>query len=288
MFKVGEDSEFVSADGDGNEAHPNAGGADEQVNHPPTDDSVSRHRCKRCNAGRSHDRARPAPSAASVRQPGQRPQGADRMAGKGRTGVHVSLEATGIYSLDSALALHVARHIEVAVLNPKMVNRFAQTLHRSKTDAADAQVLAEYRRRMLFMAWQPPIPSIASRTSIYRSDESPCTPLGLALWWAFDCEKHLATADTQIHEVSTGLIVRGSLMDSSTQISLWISCSGCLRVFRFGQSLCDKTCEFGARAMKACSSKPAHDPIDWNMNLTNTFSQNAAKAAETKKRCGKK
>jgi transposase len=68
----------------------------------------------------------------------------------------VSLEATGIYSLDLALALDAAERIEVAVLNPKVVNRFAQTLRRSKTDSADAQVLAEYSRRMPFTAWRAP------------------------------------------------------------------------------------------------------------------------------------
>jgi hypothetical protein len=66
--------------------------------------------------------------------------------GKHKTVARVSLEATGIYSLDLALALHADLHIEVAVLhptdedqsagtpvlNPKMVNRFAQTLRRSK------------------------------------------------------------------------------------------------------------------------------------------------------------
>jgi transposase len=64
--------------------------------------------------------------------------------------VRVCLEATGLYSLDLALALHAAEEIEVAVINPKKVNRFAATLCRSKTDPADAQVLAEYARRMPF------------------------------------------------------------------------------------------------------------------------------------------
>jgi transposase len=54
------------------------------------------------------------------------------------TRVRVCLEATGLYSLDLALALHAAAGIEVAVLNPKTVNRFAATLCRSKTDPADA------------------------------------------------------------------------------------------------------------------------------------------------------
>jgi len=70
--------------------------------------------------------------------------------------VRVCLEATGRYSLDLALALHAAAGIEVAVLNPKKVNGFAATLCRSKTDPADAQVLAEYARRMPFQSWHPP------------------------------------------------------------------------------------------------------------------------------------
>lgn len=76
--------------------------------------------------------------------------------GRRKAQVRVSLEATGIYSLDLALALDGAQGIEVAVLNPKLANRFAQTLRRSKTDAADALVLAEYSQRMPFTAWQPP------------------------------------------------------------------------------------------------------------------------------------
>jgi transposase len=76
--------------------------------------------------------------------------------GKYNALVRVSLEATGIYSLDLALALDAAASIEVAVLNPKLVNRFAQTLRRSKTDAADALVLAEHSQRMPFTPWQRP------------------------------------------------------------------------------------------------------------------------------------
>jgi transposase len=70
--------------------------------------------------------------------------------------LRVCLEATGLYSLDLALALHAADGIEIAVLNPKTVHRFASTLCRSKTDPADALVLAEYARRMPFTPWRPP------------------------------------------------------------------------------------------------------------------------------------
>lgn len=75
---------------------------------------------------------------------------------KRKAPVRVSLEATGIYSLDLAVALDAAEGIAVAVLNPKAVNRFSQTLRRSKTDKADAQALAEYSRRMPFVAWRAP------------------------------------------------------------------------------------------------------------------------------------
>jgi transposase len=75
---------------------------------------------------------------------------------KDKAPARVSLEATGIYSLDLALALDQAEGIEVAVLNPKLMHRFAQTLRRSKTDSADAQVLAEYSCRMPFTPWSAP------------------------------------------------------------------------------------------------------------------------------------
>lgn len=75
---------------------------------------------------------------------------------KAGTRIRVCLEATGLYSLDIALRLHATSGIEVAVLNPKVVNRFAATLCRSKTDPADAQMLAEYARRMPFQSWHPP------------------------------------------------------------------------------------------------------------------------------------
>lgn len=92
--------------------------------------------------------------------------------GKRKAQVRVALEATGIYSLDLALALDAAAGIELAVLNPKMVNRFAQTLRRSKTDTADAQVLAEYSRRMPFSAWQAPDPGALGLRAIGRHIEA--------------------------------------------------------------------------------------------------------------------
>lgn len=71
----------------------------------------------------------------------------------------VGVEATGLYSLDLALALARHPNLEVMVLNPRAVRDFARAyLQRSKTDALDAQTLLEFVRRMPFQPWQPPEP----------------------------------------------------------------------------------------------------------------------------------
>ena len=70
-------------------------------------------------------------------------------------GARVALEASGVYSLDVALALDEAG-VEVAVLNPRKANDFARSLNRSKTDKADAEALSEHSRRMEFVRWRRP------------------------------------------------------------------------------------------------------------------------------------
>jgi transposase len=82
--------------------------------------------------------------------------------------VRVSLEATGIYSLDVALALDEAEGIEVAVLNPKLASQFASTLARSKTDRLAAAALAEYSRRMRFVAWRRPPRGVLELRALIR------------------------------------------------------------------------------------------------------------------------
>jgi transposase len=67
------------------------------------------------------------------------------------------LEATGLYSLDVALALSREPRLEIMVINPRAVHDFARAcLQRSKTDALDAQTLLEFIRRMPFQPWEPP------------------------------------------------------------------------------------------------------------------------------------
>jgi transposase len=68
----------------------------------------------------------------------------------------VCLEATGSYHLDLALALDAAG-LALMVLDPKAAKRFAQALStRNKSDAVDAEVLAQFARRMPFEPWRRP------------------------------------------------------------------------------------------------------------------------------------
>lgn len=69
----------------------------------------------------------------------------------------VCMEATGVYSIPFALALHAAEDILVCVANPKAIKKFAEArLQRGKTDAMDADTIAEYLELMPFREWQPP------------------------------------------------------------------------------------------------------------------------------------
>ncbi len=71
-------------------------------------------------------------------------------------GVIVCMEATGVYHLDLAIALYDAG-IAVMVINPKAAHNFAKVLMKnSKTDAVDADTLAEYAARMAFVRWTRP------------------------------------------------------------------------------------------------------------------------------------
>ncbi len=68
----------------------------------------------------------------------------------------VCLEATGQYHLDLAVALDDAG-LELMVINPKVAKRFAEAMPtRTKTDAVDAKVLAQFVYRMPFEPWHRP------------------------------------------------------------------------------------------------------------------------------------
>lgn len=68
----------------------------------------------------------------------------------------ICLEATGQYHLDLCLALDAAG-FELMVVNPKASKHFAEAmLTRTKTDASDAEMLAQFAQRMPFEPWQRP------------------------------------------------------------------------------------------------------------------------------------
>lgn len=83
--------------------------------------------------------------------------------------VRVVIEATGIYSLDLALALERADGVEVMVANPRAVADFARALmRRSKTDQLDAESILEFSLRMPFVPWVPPSASRLDLRAIMR------------------------------------------------------------------------------------------------------------------------
>ncbi len=86
-------------------------------------------------------------------------------------GIIVCLEATGIYHFDLSIALHDAG-VALMVVNPKASHNFARALMKnSKTDAVDAETLAQYAERMDFVAWaRPSDEKIAIRSFARRID----------------------------------------------------------------------------------------------------------------------
>jgi transposase len=90
-------------------------------------------------------------------------------------GVIVCLEATGVYHFDLSLALHDAG-VLLMVVNPKAAHNFAKVLMKnSKTDAVDANTLAEYAARMDFVVWtRPSNETISLRSFARRIDALTC------------------------------------------------------------------------------------------------------------------
>src|SRR5688500_4963482 len=88
-----------------------------------------------------------------------------------RRGAHagVCLEATGVYSLRLALALHRAERVEVMVVNPRAIKDFQRArLTRAKTDAVDARGILEFLQRMDFVAWTPPADAVLALQQLGR------------------------------------------------------------------------------------------------------------------------
>jgi transposase len=81
----------------------------------------------------------------------------------------VILEATGVYSLELALALHQAERVEVMVVNPRSIKDYQRArLTRAKTDRVDALGLLDFLCRMPFVPWAPPAPEVLALQQITR------------------------------------------------------------------------------------------------------------------------
>jgi transposase len=74
--------------------------------------------------------------------------------------LHVCMEATGAYWMGVAKALYESG-VRVSVVNPKQTVNFARSqLRRTKTDAVDAAMIADYCAQRRPDPWTPPAPEI--------------------------------------------------------------------------------------------------------------------------------
>lgn len=83
--------------------------------------------------------------------------------------VVVTLESTGVYGLDLALALHGLKRFTVRYLNPMRAKAFMKARSgRSKTDRVDARLLAELSATVDLPAWTPPAAHALELRSVTR------------------------------------------------------------------------------------------------------------------------
>ena len=129
-----------------------------------------------------------------------------RWATKGGHPVRVCLEATGIYSLEFALALHHAKNVEVMVVNPRAIKDFIRAcMQRAKTDAVDAGGILDYLERMPFVAWQPPAPEILELQAINRRIDQLHTELTREKNRRHATEFAGASADAIAHDIEVNI-----------------------------------------------------------------------------------
>lgn len=129
----------------------------------------------------------------------------------GAPSVHVCLEATGTWAETIALTLHQAGHA-VSVVNPALIRAFAHSqLLRTKTDKADAQLIARFCAMHQPPPWTPPAPEMQALQALVRRLESllemhtmESNRLGAGLTCApvqADLEEHLADLQARIEKV---------------------------------------------------------------------------------------
>jgi transposase len=79
---------------------------------------------------------------------------------QGVSKLHVCMEATGIYWEAVAEFLAALKQVTVSVVNPAQIKAFgASRMVRTKTDKADAKLIAEFCAERCPPPWQPPLPA---------------------------------------------------------------------------------------------------------------------------------
>jgi transposase len=135
---------------------------------------------------------------------------ADQLQGQGTGVAHACLEATGTWAQAVALALHEAGHT-VSLVNPAQVHAFGQSqLKRTKTDKADAQLIARFCQVHQPPAWTPPAPEIQELQALVRRlesldemrlmEENRLTSGGTCQEVRDSLEEHIAYLQTQIEK----------------------------------------------------------------------------------------
>jgi transposase len=82
--------------------------------------------------------------------------------------VHACLEATGTWATDAALTLHAAGH-RVSLVNPAQIHAFGRSgLKRTKTDKADALLIARFCQMHQPPAWTPLSPQLQQLQGLIR------------------------------------------------------------------------------------------------------------------------
>jgi len=86
--------------------------------------------------------------------------------------LHACLEATGYYGAEAALFLHEAGYV-VSLVNPVRIKAYAESqLSRTKTDAGDAALIADFCRTQQPEAWIPPPPEQQELQALVRHLEN--------------------------------------------------------------------------------------------------------------------
>ncbi len=100
------------------------------------------------------------------------------LAKQGAMKIHACMEATGVYHEKLAYPLHEAGHV-VSVVNPVKIKGYAQSeLSRSKTDKADARLIASFCAKHDPDPWQPAPVSVTILQSLVVRHEALIQMLG--------------------------------------------------------------------------------------------------------------